>query len=163
MNGSEDTSLAGLPPVSFGGRFLMPVFCTYCSAEKDRSHGELPAIQRYRSLRIKSVYIAAMSLGLKFLILSGKYGILEPSDPIPYYDHLLQSPEVSGHSKKVADQLEALGVKDLIFFSGSLSDDENLKLYFDCIKFASKNAGIELKFVELAKNDVKAVIKERYL
>ena len=131
----------------------MTVFCTYCSAKKDRSQGELPAIQRYRSLRIKSVYIAAMSLGLKFLILSGKYGILKPGDPIPYYDHLLQSSEVSEHSKKVADQLEARGVKDLIFFGGSLSDDENLKPYFDCIKIASQKAGIELKFVEIAIND----------
>ena len=131
----------------------MTVFCTYCSAKKDRSQGELPAIQRYRSHRIKSVYIAARSLGLKFLILSGKYGILEPSDPIPYYDHLLQSSEVSEHSKKVADQLEALGVKNLIFFTRSFSDDENLKPYFDCIKFASQKAGIELKFVELATND----------
>ncbi len=80
----------------------MTIFCTYCSAKKDRSQGELPAIQRYRSHRIKSVYIAAVSLGLKFLILSGEYVILEPSDPIPYYDHLLQSSEVSEHSKKVA-------------------------------------------------------------
>ena len=54
---------------------------------------------------------------------------------------------------KVADQLEALGVKDLIFFGGSLSDDENLKPYIDCIKFASQKAGIELKFVDLATND----------
>jgi hypothetical protein len=131
----------------------MTVFCTYCAANKDRSQGEIPAIQRYRSHRIKSVYTAAMSLGLKFFILSGKYGILEPCDPIPYYDHLLQSSEVSEHSKKVADQLEALGVKDLIFFGGSLSDDENLKPYIDCIKFASRKAGIELKFVELATND----------
>ena len=131
----------------------MTDFCTYCSAEKDRSQGELPAIQRYQSHRIKSVYIAAMSLGLNFLILSGKYGMLEPSDPIPYYDHLLQSSDVSEHSKKVSDQLEALGVKNLIFFTRSLSDDENLKPYFDCIKLASQEAGIELKFVELAKND----------
>ena len=131
----------------------MTVFCTYCSADKDRSRGELPAIQRYLSHRIKSVYFAAMSLGLKFLILSGKYGILEPSDPIPYYDHLLQSSEVSEHSKKVADQLEALGVKNLIFFTRSFSDDENLKPYFDCIKLASQKAGIELKFVDLATND----------
>ena len=131
----------------------MTVFCTYCAANKDRSQGEIPTIQRYRSHRIKSVYTAAVSLGLKFFILSGKYGILEPSDPIPYYDHLLQSSEVSEHSKKVADQLEALGVKDLIFFGGSLSDDENLKPYIDCIKFASQKAGIELKFVDLATND----------
>jgi hypothetical protein len=95
-----------------------------------------------------------MSLGLEFLILSGKYGILEPSDPIPYYDHLLQSSEVSEHSKRVADQLEALGVKDLIFFARSFSDDENVKPYFNCIKFASQKAGIELKFVDLPTNDV---------
>lgn len=131
----------------------MTVFCTYCSAKKDRSQGELPAIQRYQSHRIKSVYIAAMSLGLKYLILSGEYGILEPSDPIPYYDHLLQSSEVSEHSKRVADQLEALGVTDLIFFARSFSDDENLKPYFDCMKFASQKAGIELKFIDLPTND----------
>jgi len=130
----------------------MTVFCTYCSAEKDRSQGELPAIQRYWSHRIKSVYVAALSLDLKFLILSGKYGILEPSEPIAYYDHLLQSSEVSEHSKRVADQLEALGVKDLFFFGRSLSDDNNLKPYFDCIKIASQKAGIELTFVDLPKN-----------
>jgi hypothetical protein len=133
--------------------FLMTVFCIYCSDKKDRSQGELPAIQRYQSHRIISVYIAAMSLGQKFLILSGKYGILEPSDPIPYYDHLPQSSEVSEHSKKVADQLEALGVKDLIFFAGSLSDDENLKPYFDCLKFTSQKVGIAIKFVDLPTND----------
>ena len=131
----------------------MTVFCTPCSAEKDPSPGDLPAIQRYRSHRIESVYIAAVSLGLKFLILSGEYGILEPSDPIPYYDHLLESSEVPEHSKRVADQLEALGVKDLIFFAGSFSDDENVKPYLDCIESASQEAGIALKFVYLPTND----------
>jgi len=132
----------------------MTVFCTYCSAKKDRSPGELPAIQRYRSHRIRSVYIAAVSLGLRFLILSGEYGLLEPADPIPYYDHLLQSSEVSEHSKRVAGQLEALGVKDLVFFSVSFSDDENVKSYCDCIRFASQKAGIEFKLVDLPANDV---------
>jgi hypothetical protein len=131
----------------------MTVFCTYCSADKDLSQGELPTIERYQSPRIKSVYIAAMSLGLKFLILSGEYGILEPNDPIPYYDHLLQSSEVSQHSKRVADQLEAHGVKDLIFFTMPLSADEKLKPYFDCIRLASQKAGIALKFVYLPGND----------
>lgn len=131
----------------------MTVFCTYCSAKKDRSQGELPAIERYRSHRIRSVYIAAMSLGLQFLILSGKYGILEPSDPIPYYDHLLQCSEVMEHSEQVAVQLKALGVKDLVFFARSFSDDENVKPYFECIKAASQKAGIALKSVALPTND----------
>jgi hypothetical protein len=124
----------------------MTVFCTDCSAEKDHSEGEMPAIQRYQSTRIKSVYSAAKSLGLGFLILSGKYGILEPHDPIPYYDHLLQASEVSEHANLVAGQLETLGVKDLIFFSRPAPVVEP---YRDCIKFASEKAEVELKYVYL--------------
>ena len=130
----------------------MTVFCTYCSAEKNRSQGELPAIQRYRSPRINSVYSAALSLGLEFLILSGEYGMLKPSDPIPYYAHLLIAPEVPEHAQKVAAQLEALGVKDLIFFTRPLAEDKNLKPYHNCIKLASQKAGAGLKFVELIIN-----------
>jgi hypothetical protein len=127
----------------------MTAFCTYCSAEKDGSQGELPAIQRYRSHRINSVYSAALSLGLEFLILSGEYGMLEPSDPIPYYSHLLIAPEVPAHAKKVANQLEGLEVKDLIFFARPLEEDKNLKPYLDCIRLASQEAGVELKIVEI--------------
>jgi hypothetical protein len=124
----------------------MTVFCTYCSRDKDHSERELPAIQRYQSRRITSVYCAAKSLGLGFLILSGKYGILKPCDSIPDYDHLLQPSEVSEHSNLVADQLETLGVKDLVFFTKSASD---VKPYCECIKLASEKAGIELKYIYL--------------
>ena len=94
-----------------------------------------------------------MSLGFRFLILSGKYGLLEANDPIPYYDHLLLSSEVSEHAIRVADQLEALGVKQLIFFTRSLADDENVKPYIDCIKFASLKVGVNLKIIELPKSN----------
>jgi len=127
----------------------MTTFCTYCSAEKDQSPGKLPVIQRYQSHRINSVYSAALSLGLEFLILSGEYGMLEPSDPIPYYAHLLTAPEVPAHVKKVANQLEELGVKDLIFFTRPLEEDKNLKPYLDCIRLASQDAGVELKIFEI--------------
>jgi hypothetical protein len=132
----------------------MTTFCTYCSAEKKRSQEELPAVQRYGSPRINSVYSAALSLGLEFLIFSGEYGILEPSEPIPYYAHLLIAPEVPDHAKKIADQLKALGVKDLIFFTRPLEEDKNLKPYLDCIQLASLGAGIELKIVEIGTSNV---------
>jgi hypothetical protein len=93
-----------------------------------------------------------LSLGLEFLILSGEYGMLRPNDPIPYYAHLLIAPEVSEHAKKVAEQLDVLGVKDLIFFTRPLEEDKNLKPYHDCMRFASQKAGTELKFVELRSN-----------
>jgi hypothetical protein len=128
----------------------MTIFCTYCSAAKDRSEGELPAIQRYQDPRIKSVYDAANNLGIGFLILSGKYGILEPTDPVPYYDHLLQSSEVAEHSNLAASQLETLGVKDLIFFTRKASAKNS---YCACIRKAAEEAGVELKFVYLPMND----------
>jgi len=127
----------------------MTYFCTHCVAEKDLSPGDLPAIQRYRSRRLQSVFNAAESVGLGFLILSGLYGILEANDPIPYYDHLLLPSEVSEHSVLVRGQLDSLGVRDIIFFSGTLSEDENLQSYLDCLRNACGEAGIELKFVEL--------------
>jgi len=93
-------------------------------------------------------------LGLEFLILSGEYGILKPSEPIPYYDHLLIAPEVPEHAKKVADRLKALGLKDLIFFTRPLEEDKNLKPYLDCIQLASQDAGVELKIVEIGTSNV---------
>ena len=75
--------------------------------------------------------------------------MLEPSDPIPYYAHLLIASEVPAHVKKVANQLEELGVKDLIFFTRPLEEDKNLKPYLDCLRLASQDAGVELKIVEI--------------
>jgi len=131
----------------------MTVFCTVCSAEKYRAPGKLPAVQRYQSNRINSVHTAALSLGLSFLIFSGEYGMLEPNDLIPYYEHLLIPSEVQEHAKKVTEQLEKLEVKDLFLFSGSLEKDKNLKPYFDCLQLASQDAGAELKIVEIATGD----------
>ena len=128
----------------------MTFFCTYCSKDKNQSEGELPAIQRYRSTRINSVFAAAMNLGLEFLILSGEYGILAPCDPIPDYAHLLLPSEVPEHSKLVATQLEALGVKDLVFFTRPDSIDPNVKPYCDCIKSACQLAKIELKYIYIS-------------
>jgi hypothetical protein len=125
----------------------MTVFCTTCSAEKDRSPGEIPAAQRYRSQRIKSVHAAAERLGLRFVILSGEFGILQPEDPIPYYDHLLLPGEVAVHATLVASQLEALDVSDLIFFCRPFSVDENARAYYDCLKQAAQIAGTALKLV----------------
>jgi hypothetical protein len=102
----------------------MTIFCTYCSAEKDQSEGELPSIQRYQGLRLQSVYGASKNLGLRFLILSGKYGILEPSDPILNYDYVLKSSKAT-----------------------------IVKPYSECIKLASEKAGVELKFVYLTMFD----------
>jgi hypothetical protein len=92
------------------------------------------------------VYAAATRLGLRCLILSGEYRILAPSDPIPYYDHLLLLSEFPEQAKLMADQLKELDLKDMIFFTRS---DSTVEPYRECMKSASEIAGVALKLVYL--------------
>ncbi len=95
----------------------MTVFCTYCSAEKATTEAPLPALDRYRSERIRRIHAAALAAGQGFFILSGEYGLLAPDDAIPCYDHLLLADEVADHAVKVAAQIERRGITRIIFFS----------------------------------------------
>ena len=128
----------------------MDVFSTYCSALKDESKGELPVIERYQSTRIDSIYAAALSAGVGFLILSGEYGLIKPCDPIPYYDHLLIASEVPEHTRKVMGQLNALDIKKLVFFTKPITEDRNVKPYLDCIQFACQQAEVAFFLIELS-------------
>jgi len=125
------------------------IYCTYCSALKNPASGELPAVRRYLSERIEIVATAATQRGHGFLILSGKYGLLHPDTPIPYYDHLLQDHEVTAHSGVVCEQLRALGVRKLVYFTRPPTTDPNLQSYLDCIRRAVAAAGAEFEYVEL--------------
>lgn len=129
----------------------MTVFCTYCSNEKDKSKFPLPAIQRYQSERIQSVYDAASVLDFKFLILSGKYGLLESDYRIPYYDHLLIDPEVSQHALLIADQLKNQKIKSLVFFAVHPDIDPDVLPYIKAIEKACEQVSVDYKWVELNK------------
>ncbi|MEM9326788.1 MAG: DUF6884 domain-containing protein [Bacteroidota bacterium] len=120
----------------------MRAFVTYCSAAKDKSAVELPAISRYRSERIRYVHEAAKAKGAKLLILSGAYGLLAPEDPIPYYDHLLAPHEVATLSQKAAMQLREQGISTLDFYMVDVSQDGHVKAYLDCMTAAAEQAGV---------------------
>jgi hypothetical protein len=126
------------------------VFCTYCSAFKDESEEDLPAIERYQSTRINSIYVASLNVGVGFLILSGKYGLVKACDTIPYYDHLLIASEVPEHTRKVTEQLKARDVKKLVFFTKPISEDKNVRPYMDCIQFACQQAQVEFCLIEIS-------------
>jgi hypothetical protein len=64
-------------------------FCTICCKDKRTDPDPLPAIDRYLSERIAFVSGESFRLGKPMLILSGKYGLLRPEDPIPWYDQKL--------------------------------------------------------------------------
>ncbi len=125
----------------------MTVFATYCSSEKEASAELLPAIQRYKSRRILSVYKAATQLGLGFVVLSGKYGLLRPNDEVVYYDHLLLREEVASHKLKVASQLASQGIDDIVFYSVSPEEDPLVVPYMDCMRQAAEQVGAAFKLV----------------
>ena len=76
----------------------MLAYATYCSALKNYSKKALPAIQLYDSERISKVFELANSQNAKFVILSGKHGLVEAHQQINYYDHLLNQTEVEAHA-----------------------------------------------------------------
>ena len=131
----------------------MKVFSTYCSADKNRSKDPLPAVERYQSGRIRSLYNAALSLGAGFAILSGKYGLLDPCERIPFYDKLLTAAEVPSHAKTVERQLRAMRIEEMVFFSRPVSEDPNIEPYVDCIKLACDQAGVLIVIIEVPSNN----------
>ena len=124
-------------------------FCTYCSALKSKAAGSIPAIQRYQSSRIERTYEAANLLGIEFYILSGEYGLLRPSEPIPWYDHLLVPDEVSSLVPIIVSQMKDFQIHHLLFMTRSMVQFPELVPYHDTIRAASEQARIALSIVEI--------------
>ena len=126
----------------------MLAYFTYCSAEKNYSNRSISAIKLYKSERISNVHKDAQANNIQMFILSGKYGVISAQHKINYYDHLLKDEEVDMHSELVTNQLKELGIRELVFFSNKLENDNNLAPYHSCIKKACNNAGIKLTIEE---------------
>jgi hypothetical protein len=128
-------------------------FCTYCSKDKRHDDGVLPAIERYQSGRIARVSAAAHDLGLGFLILSGKFGLIGPEQPIPDYDQRLVADEVSNVSALAAGQLQARGASHVVYFTVSTADDPDVAPYRDAIVAATAGCSIPLSVIEIVDVD----------
>ena len=97
----------------------MHAYCTYCSASKDPSTGLVPAYRRYISDRIIRVQQLAETEKVHFCILSGKFGLVDWNEPLPWYDHLLTLDEAPQLVEVVARQLVEKGIDQLHFFANS--------------------------------------------
>lgn len=126
----------------------MKAYCTYCSAQKDPSQKMLPAIKRYKSQRIRSVYEESQKEKHKFIIFSGKFGLLYPNDEVPFYDHLLRISEVEEHAKKIADQIDEMGFNQIVFFVRSPLEDKNVLNYIECLSLACDKTHTRLEIHE---------------
>ena len=102
------------------------------------------AIQLYDSERISKVFKLAKSQNTKFVILSGKYGLVEAHQQINYYDHLLDQTEVESHSGVMASQIATKDISEIVFFSNTVEADPNLLPYLRCIKRACEIAKIPI-------------------
>ena len=130
----------------------MLAYATYCSALKNYSKKALPAIQLYDSERISKVYELANSQNVRFVILSGAYGIVEAQEQINYYDHLLNQTEVETHSGVIASQIAAKHISEIVFFSNSVETDPNLLPYLKCIMSACEKAKIPITIKAIVSN-----------
>lgn len=123
----------------------MLAYCTYCSAEKKETETPIPAVELYISARIETVFSLAQERGIKFLILSGVYGLLEATEKIECYDHLLLEHEVEKQAHVVAAQLKEKEISKIIFYTNSVVQDQNIKPYIRCIKRACAQAKVALE------------------
>lgn len=132
----------------------MSIFCTCCSKSKNREIGEMPAIRRYNSKRIERVYQAACELHLRFFILSGCFGLVQPEQCIPYYNHLLDPDEVSDLSKRVAEQIDRYGIGGIVYFTKPLASDANLVHYHAVLSAACSMLVRPFLSVQLEETDM---------
>jgi hypothetical protein len=132
---------------------MMHAYCTYCSAEKKETETPIPAVERYKSKRIQTVFSLAKEQGIKFLILSGYYGLLEAEDKIDFYDHLLLENEVEKKALFVSAQLKEKKISKIIFYTNSVTQDQNLKPYIRCIKIACTLAAVVLELKSCSFED----------
>jgi len=121
----------------------MILHLTYCSHNKSKKKEELPALDRYLSDRIQQVSEQAKEKEEQFAILSGKYGLLEPEEQIPYYDKLLKKQHLPEMIPEVEKQLQQRELKKVIYYTREV---ENERLpYYQLIKHACQNQGIKFQ------------------
>ena len=129
-------------------------YCTYCSSRKRQDLLPLCALDRYDSRRIRQIYGQACSRGVQFLIMSGAFGLLEPHDTIPNYDHLLQQDEVREMARRMAQQLKEKPVSELVFFTVDPAVDPLVQPYHNSLALACEAAGVLFRVEVLAGNMV---------
>ena len=125
------------------------ILCSYCSADKDNADAPLPAIERYRSERLSHLWCRGRALGTPLYILSGRFGLLAATDPIPWYDHLLTADEVEALADGIAGRLRDLGVTDVEYHTADIARTPPVRPYLDAIAAACTATGVCLSVVNL--------------
>ncbi len=102
------------------------LIATACGAKKNK--GKMPAIDLYKSSRIKAVYNRRD--GADFAVLSAKYGLIYPDSIIKDYEQIL---DLKGVKKLLPQVIEFIDKYELVVFFKGGSREE----YRELIKKAS--------------------------
>ena len=124
-------------------------YCTYCSAPKNDASGDLPAMERYLSDRIRHAVMLARDEGCPMWIVSGRYGLLEPTARIPWYDVLLHEDGVESLLPRCTQTLAASGIARLVYHTACPSLAPAVAPYLRLVRMACEGAGVELDVVTL--------------
>ena len=116
----------------------MKAYITTCCKEKSTILGEIPMLDRYISDRIDSVYKKSNIDNVAFFVLSGKFGLLAPSNKIPWYDKILEQEEVEEITSKVRHQLIVFGITEVELFA-----NKEWANYVSAIEQACKSCSIK--------------------
>lgn len=127
----------------------MKILCSYCSAEKLEDDNPLPAVERYLSKRLRTLWRRGRAQGTPLHILSGEFGLLGAEEPIPWYDHLLRPDEAAPLAFGVAARLRELGVDAVEYHTASPVEHPQVRPYFAAIRAACEAAGASLHVVVL--------------
>lgn len=127
----------------------MEYLCTTCCKEKRDDETLLPAARRYLSPRIDAVLAKGAQTNKPVVILSGKFGLLGPDDPIPHYDLVLEEDDVPAMRKLLVGHLKERGVSRLIFYGPSL-DTPGWGPYYHSIMDACSLQGVHFTRIPAA-------------
>ena len=117
--------------------------CTTCSQRKRRTPGLLPAGRRYLSPRLRAVLRDGARRRTPVVILSGKFGLLAPEEPIPWYDAPLTAAGARALVPTVAAQLRRLRAGRLELHAEPRRTP-GWAPYYDLLESACRTAGVEL-------------------
>ncbi|OWY23254.1 hypothetical protein C7N43_04320 [Sphingobacteriales bacterium UPWRP_1] len=125
------------------------LYCTTCCKEKQHHEYPMPAIRRYLSERIRCIHRKSRTDGVKFRILSGKYGLLPPYRKIPFYDHALLPEEVSRISETLQQQLSRLKVVKVVLFAKNSQKYPDWEPYCQSLYLSCTALGINFTLAEI--------------
>ena len=117
----------------------MEILLTTCTAEKSTAPGSIAACERYLGDRVAR----AMADSRPLYFLSGRYGLLEGREPIPWYDEALRPEAVAALVPRVVATLRSAGVTEIRF----LAEDRSAPgwaPYWDVVEASAAEAGIPL-------------------